>query len=126
VEADELEVTRDRHREGAISGGAIAELAVEVLAPAVDAAIGEKSAGVDRAGRYGPDRSWKSDDLSRAEAVFGCPVTQLSEGVVPPAIDVVSPNPACVIGSGGERLEGAGDPCREKAVHEESVPQLAV
>ena len=67
----------DRDRGGLVRRRAVAELAVGVVAPAVDGAVGEEGAGVVRAGGDRGDAR-EAGDGDRGESVRRRPVAELA------------------------------------------------
>ena len=105
----EARAARHEPRARAVSRGPVAELAVEVIAPAIGGARGRDPAGVGSTGAQGRDAHAARHKPGAHSQSHG-PVAELAVTVVAPAIDGArSRDPAGVAPAGAHRGEGQCD-----------------
>ena len=94
----------DVHGRQAIDLCPVAELALSVVAPALDTAGVQEGAGAVVAARDRRHAAAQTDHVDRAEAPVGCSVTQCAAVVGPPALDAAGARDrAAVTETGGNR-----------------------
>src|SRR5439155_1729484 len=116
----------DRARRRCCVGGAVAELAVVVVAPAPQRAVGGDAAGVPGAGADGDPIAARTDGDGMELRRRGRADAELAGLVVAPAAQAtVAGDAARVQGAGGERAPRAGDRRRAVGAGGGAVAELA-
>src|SRR5258706_5837098 len=109
--ADAAGEPADVHGRVALDGRAVADLAVGVVAPALDAAAGGQGAGVEVAGCDGADAAGEPADVHGCETLGGGAIAQPATAVVAPALDAAAGGQgAGVIHARCDRNHPAGQP----------------
>src|SRR5258706_271393 len=88
--ADAAGEPADVHGRVALDGRAVADLAVGVVAPALDAAAGGQGAGVVAAGCDGHHAAGERADIDGRAALGGGGIAQPTKSVVAPALDAAA------------------------------------
>src|SRR5439155_25692671 len=116
----------DRARRRCCVGGAVAELAVVVVAPAPQRAVGGDAAGVPGAGADGDPIAARTDGDGMELRRRGRADAELAGLVIAPAAQAtVAGDAARVQGAGGERAPRAGDRRRAVGADGGAVAELA-
>ena len=113
--ADPAGQAADVHWGQAVGRAAVAELAIEVPAPALDPAAGGEGAGVSLARGNGADPAGQAADVHWGQAVGRAAVTESADDVQAPALDPASGGEGA--GVGVARSEGADPADQSTDVH---------
>src|SRR5262249_26692129 len=114
--------------DGAVDRGAVAELAVEIVTPALDRAGGGERARLLGPGSDGEDTGGEAHHVHRDRTARGGAVAELAILIVPPALDRANGGQGARMGGPGEGREDTGGEARyahgERAVGLGAIAEL--